>query len=169
MGYIILAGVSIFCMRSIPISASAKQWMTSQVQYIPIHLFFFGSSGKKNQVDFVPLLVNLLSTKGQYFSEWSISEHISQLQYIQIHIALQRSGFFYFWLVWKKSTNELPILFHCWSTCLHSNYFKGQKISELITSKEIFAKFCPSLLQKTKTNVCTCFYGHFLSLYLIKK
>ena len=43
----ILAGVSIFCMRSIPISASAKQWMTSQVQYIPIHLFFFGSSGKK--------------------------------------------------------------------------------------------------------------------------
>ena len=123
--------------------------MTSQVQYIPIHLFFFGSSGKKiKQVDYVSLLVNLLSTKGQYVSEWSISEHISQLQYIQIHISLQRSGFFYFWLVWKKSTNELPILFHCWSTCLHSNYFKGQKISELITSKEIFAKFCPSLLQK---------------------
>ena len=127
---------------------------------------------EKNQVDFVPLLVNLLSTKGQYVSEWSISEHISQLQYIQIHISLQRSGFFYFWLVWKKSKNELPILFHCWSTCLHSNYFKGQKISELITSKEIFAKFCPSLLQKKKNkfrHVCTCFYGHFLSLYLIKK
>ena len=143
--------------------------ISSAVHSDPSFLFWF--VWKKKQVDFVPLLVNLLSTKGQYFSEWSISEHISQLQYIQIHISLPRSGFFYFWLVWKKSTNELPILFHCWSTCLHSNYFKGQKISELITSKEILAKFCPSLLQKKNKfrHVCTCFYGHFLSLYLIKK
>ena len=139
--------------------------MTSQVQYIPIHLFFFGSSGKKiKQVDFVPLLVNLLSTKGQYVSEWSISEHISQLQYIQIHISLPRSGFFYFWLVWKKSTNELPIVFHCWSlVCIAT-------MSENIRTNYLKRNICQTSEKKNKfRHVCTCFYGHFLSLYLIKK
>ena len=94
-------------MRSIPISASAKQWMTSQVQYISIHLFFFGSSGKKTkQVDFVPLLVNLLSTKGQYFSE-----HISQLQYIQIYL-YQAQEFSIFGSSGKKRT-----MVFCYQNC----------------------------------------------------